>query len=207
METTQKKVNNINEFKNVLDNLPLILQYIVPGYLTIKWFGFTLSKKIDTKNLLIFSCAVSYCFLSLISLLRIQWFKSIPDTAFINSALSIILGIIIVSIITILSERKWFKKITVKLFHKTLNNDIWRDVLDLENGSNLKVYLKDKDYYLIGHHKNHEEKGNDSWLALSGFAKFDKETNKNYKYEPNYINNEKIIITVRFSDIEHIEIF
>lgn len=136
MEATQKKVNNINELKNILDNLPLILQYIVPGYLTIKWFEFTLSKKIDTKNLLFFSCAVSYCFLSLISLLRIQWFKSIPDTAFINSALSIILGVIIVSIIAILSQRKWFKKITVKLFHKTLNDDIWRDVFDLVLPSN-----------------------------------------------------------------------
>lgn len=66
MEVTQKKVNNINEFKNVLDNLPLILQYIIPGYLTIKWFEFTLSKKTDTKNLLIFSCATSYSLLSLI---------------------------------------------------------------------------------------------------------------------------------------------
>lgn len=200
-------MNNIKEFTNVLDNLPLILQYIIPGYLTIKCFKFTLSKKIDIKNLLIFSCAISYCFLSLISLLRIKWLKTIPNTPFINSALSIILGIVVVSIIAMLSQRKWFKKLTVKLFHKTLNDDIWHDVLDLENGSNLKVYLKDKDYYLIGHHKNHEEKGNDSWLALSGFAKFDKETNKNYKSEPSYINNEKIVITVRFSDIEHIEIF
>lgn len=183
------------------------MQYIVPGYLTIKWFEFTLSKKIQTKNILIFSCVISYCFLSFISLIRIKWLKDIPDTAIINTALSIIGGIIIVSIIAILSQRKWFKRITVKLFHKTLNNDIWRDVLDLENGSNLKVYLKDKDYYIIGHHKNHEEKGNDSWLALSAFAKYDKETNQNYKDEPNYLENPHIVITVRFSDIEHIEIF
>lgn len=108
---------------------------------------------------------------------------------------------------TILSQRKWFKKITVKLFHKTLNNDIWRDIFDLENGSNLKVYLKDQDYYIIGHLKNHEEKGNDSWIALSAFAKFDKETNKNYKNEQSYLDKKDIIITVRFSDIEHIEIF
>ncbi len=207
MVVIQRKVNNISGFKDILDNLPLILQYIIPGYLTIKWFEFVLSKKTESRNLLIFSCAISYCLLSLTSLLRIKWIRNIPDTAFINSALCVILGLIIVSIIAILSQQKWFKKITVKFFHKTLNDDIWRDVLDLENGSNLKVYLKDKDYYLIGHHKNHEEKGNDSWLALSGFAKFDRETNTNYKSEPNYINNEKIIITVRFSDIEHIEIF
>ena len=115
------------------------------------------------------------------------------------------------SIIAILSQWKYFKKLTVKLFHKTLNDDIWRDVLDLKHGSNLKVYLKDKDYYIIGHHKNHEENGNDSWLALSSFGKYDKETNANYKKEPNFTENNREnefrIITVKFSDIEHIEIF
>lgn len=145
--------------------------------------------------------------LSVVSLIRIEWSNWIPDTAIINSGLSIIIGILSVCIITILSQRKWFKKITIKLFHKTLNNDIWRDIFDLENGSNLKVYLKDQDYYIIGHLKNHEEKGNDSWIALSAFAKFDKETNKNYKNEPSYLDKKDVIITVRFSDIEHIEIF
>ena len=109
--------------------------------------------------------------------------------------------------IVILSQRKFFRKLTVKLFHKTLNDDIWRDVLDLERGSNLKVYLKDEDYYVIGHHKNHEEKGNDSWLALSGFAKIDKTTNEECDNEPSYLDQNNKIFTVRFSDIEHIEIF
>lgn len=135
----------------------------------------------------------------------------IPDTPIMNSALSIVLGILFVSITAVLSQQTFFKNITVKLFHKTFNDDIWRDVLDLENGSNLKVYLKGKDYYIIGHHKSHEENGNDSWLALSAFAKYDKETNKNYKNEPDYtdddIKNEYNIITVKFSDVEHIEVF
>lgn len=201
----------MNEFKTMIDNLPLLLQYIVPGYLAIKWFEVTLSKTMETKNELVFSCIASYCFLALVSLIRIKWFQEIPNTAIINSALSIIIGIIIVSIIVILLQQKYVRNLTVKLFHKTLNDDIWRDVLDLEHGSNLKVYLKDKDYYIIGHHKNHEEKGNDSWLALSGFGKYDCETNTNYKNEPNFTEdnkeNENIIITIRFSDIEHIEIF
>lgn len=183
------------------------MQYIVPGYLALKWLEFTISKKVDTKNILIFSCVASYCLLAIVSLIRVKWFYEIPNTAIINSALAFMLGIILISIIAVLSQQKHFRKLTVKLFHKTLNDDIWRDVLDLEHGSNLKVYLKDKDYYIIGHHKNHEEKGNDSWLAVSAFAKFDKETNKPYKNEPTYIDNPKVIITVRFSDIEHIEIF
>lgn len=154
-----------------------------------------------------FSCVISYALLSLVSLMRLKWFVQIPNTPIINSALSTILGIILVCILTVVSQRKWFKKLTVKLFHKTLNNDIWRDVLDLENGSNLKVYLKGQEYYIIGHHKNHEENGDDSWLALSAFAKINKETNLPYKKEPSYLDRSDIIITIRFSDIEHIEIF
>jgi hypothetical protein len=185
----------------------LILQYIVPGYLVLKLTQFTLSKKINAKNELIISCVISYVFLSIISLFRIKWFKRVPDTAIINSALSIFIGIILVVLIVIVSQRKWFKRIIVKLFHKTLSDDIWGDVLDLENGSNLKVYFKDKDYYLIGQHKNHEKKGNDSWMALKGFAKFDKKTNQNYKDEPSYLGNPNIFVTFRLSDVEHIEIF
>lgn len=202
-----KVVEKIEEFENIVNNIPLILQYIILGYLAIITFGFALSKKIDTKNMLIFNCVISYALLSLVSLLRIKWLRQIPDTAVMNSALSIIIGITLVCFVAILSQRKWFRKITVKLFHKTLNNDIWRDVLDLEKGSNLKVYLREKEYYIIGHHKNHEENGNDSWLALSAFAKFDKETNEPYKNEASYLDRKEVIITVRFSDIEHIEIF
>lgn len=168
---------------------------------------FALSKKIDVKNVLVTSCVISYALLAVISLIRVKWFSWIPNTAIINSGLSIIIGVLFACLISILSQRKWFRKITVKLFHKTLNDDIWRDVLDLENGSNLKVYLKGRDYYIIGHHKNHEEKGNDSWLALSAFAKIDKETNNNYKNEPSYLDKSDVLITIRFSDIEHIEIF
>lgn len=168
---------------------------------------FALSKKIDVKNIMLFSCIISYALMSFIALIRIKWFKKLPDDAIINSGLSIILGIIISCLIAIISQRKWFRKITIKLFHKTFNNDIWRDVFDLEKGSNLKVYLKEKDYYVIGHLKNYEEKGNDSWIALNSFAKFDKETNKNYKNEPSYLNKKDVIITLKFADIEHIEIF
>lgn len=187
--------------------MPLILQYIIPGYISIVVFNFALSNKMDIKNTLITSCVVSYLLLSFVSLIRIRWFRWIPDTAIIISGLSVLIGVVVACLMAILSQRKWFRIVTVKLFHKTLNNDIWRDVFDLENGSNLKVYLKDKDYYIIGHLKNYEEKENDSWIALSSFAKFDKKINKPLENEPNYLDKNNIFITIRFSDIEHIEIF
>lgn len=170
-------------------------------------YNFTASKKLFDKSLIITSCVISYLLLSFVALLKLRYFTQFPNTAIFNSALSTLLGIVLTSIVSVTFNTKWFKKISVRLYHKTFNEDIWRDVLDLDNGSNLKVYLKNKDYYLIGHHKNHEEKGNDSWLALSAFAKFDVNTNQIYRNEPSYLERNDIYIVIRFSDIEHIEIF
>lgn len=79
--------------------------------------------------------------------------------------------------------------------------------MDLENGSNLRLYLKDKNYYIVGHLKNFEEKGNDSWIALSAFSKRNKEDKSLLENEPNYSDNSNYIITVRLSDVEYIEIY
>lgn len=95
----------------------------------------------------------------------------------------------------------------MKLFQNTLNDNIWLDVFDWENGTNLKVYLKGQDYYIIGGLKNMDENGDDSWLVLNGFAKYDVNTNQNYKNEPSYIGEWDVKIAVRMADVEHIEIF
>ena len=52
-----------------------------------------------------------------------------------------------------------------------------------------------------------EEKGESSWLAISAYGKYDTQTNEAYKNCQIYHNDEKVIYTVRLSDVEHIEIF
>lgn len=155
------------------------------------------------------SCVVSYVLITMVSFIRANTGldSSMPDNALINSAISILMGTVLALLAAYIFSRKWFSNVLVRIFHKTTNEDIWHDVIDWENGSNLKVYLKDKDYYLIGHQKNFEEKGEESWLAISAFGKFDRTTNENYKEEPSYLGDESVIYTVRLSDIEHVEIF
>lgn len=105
----------------------------------------------------------------------------------------------------VLLNSEWFKKITLKFFHKTLYDDIWQDIFDFKNGTNLKLFMKDTTYYIIGHYRYSEEKGNDSWMALSAYGKYDKENGK--VIGPCYHDKESVIITVRINDIEHIEVF
>lgn len=155
------------------------------------------------------SCVVSYVLLSATSLIRvgISFLSYLPDNALIESGISIFIGTILAVVAACVFSSKWFSEITLRLFHKTANDCIWRDVLDFENGSNLKIYLKNEDYYVIGHHKFIEENGDDSWIAVSAFGKFNKNSNLNYKSEPLYLDDENVIYTIRLSDIEHIEIF
>lgn len=155
---------------------------------------------------IIMSCVISYIWISLITTVNALFIRSnIVNNPLIMSGLSIILSTMFACILAKCFNSTKFKNWMVAHFHHTPNEDIWLDVLDFENGSNLKVYVKDKDYYVIGNYRCYEEKGQDSWLALSGYGKFSIENNEEIK--PSYLNDKNVIITFRFSDIEHIEIF
>lgn len=93
----------------------------------------------------------------------------------------------------------------VRLFHKTPHNDIWHDVLDFDRGSNLKIYFKDSGIGLIGHHKVHEENGDDSWFAISAPIKFDINTDE--IIDDRNMNNENIIVTFKLRDVKQIVVF
>lgn len=164
-----------------------------------------MSKKLSEKSVLIISCLLSYILLTLVSLLRLNIFKSIPDNAIINSGLAVIIGSVIISAVSILIQQEHIKKLFVKLYHKTLNDSIWKDILDLENGSNLKIYLKNKNFYLIGSLKNMEENGNDSWIALKAYSKYKLDTNE--QIEPSYLDRDDISVVIRLSDVDYMEVF
>ena len=154
------------------------------------------------------SCVMSYALLSLIIFVRnIVSFNLVPNNVFINSAISLFVGTIFAVIIAFILINKRTSKFLTKFFYKTIHDDIWRDVIDFENGSNFKIYIKDKDYYVIGRCDTYEEKGDSSWFAVSGFAKYDKKTNKEYNNEKGFVGDQSTLYVIRLSDIEHIEVF
>lgn len=130
-----------------------------------------------------------------------------PKGLYIDIGIVIILGIALALLFSWIYTSKTFSRILVKIFNKTPNDSIWKDIIDLKKGTNLKIYIKDSEYYIIGHFYTIEENGDLSWIAISGFAKFDVETNEPYKEEPSFLNNTFCKYVVRLSDIKHIELF
>lgn len=199
----------IGEMILLLDSIPKVLQYFIPGYWSLFIFRYFGSKRMSNYMMNLMSCVVSYILMAIITFMRVKigFLLLMPDNALVNSAIAIFMGTVLSICIALIVSRKWFSNVMVYWFHKTTNDDIWRDVINWKDGSNLKIYLKDQEYYLIGHQKNMEEKGEESWIAISAFGKFDKKTNENYREEPSYLDDENVIYTVRLSDIEHMEIF
>lgn len=189
----------------ILENIPVLLQYYLPGLWTITVFKYFCSKEIQKESQTILACVVSYVLLSISDLLsNIPFFGGIKVSVLGKSGISIILGTLLALLISSVFCAKWFSGVMVALFHKTPNDNIWRDVLDLTNGSNLKLYIRDADYYIIGHHRNMEEKGDDSWVVLTGFIKHNKNDNRVIE---THEGKKDDMIAIRMSDVEYAEIF
>lgn len=189
----------------ILENIPVLLQYYLPELWTITVFKYFCSKEIQKESQTILACVVSYVLLSISDLLsNIPFLGGIKVSVLGKSGISIILGTLLALLISSVFCAKWFSGVMVALFHKTPNDNIWRDVLDLTNGSNLKLYIRDADYYIIGHHRNIDEKGDDSWVVLTEFIKHNKNDNRVIE---THEGKKDDMIAIRMSDVEYAEIF
>lgn len=195
----------IKDLINSVNNISIILQYFVPGYCFIFILQLLTYKKIETKLILLFSCIISY--ISIIFLTTINDFIKLNYLQ--NIAPKICLAIIICSIFSIAVSKIWisntWNRFLIKHFNRTTHDTVWKDIIDFKNGSNLKVYLKDKDYYIIGHYKLSEMDTNNPWFVLSAYGKYNIKENK--PINKVYHNDSDVYITFRLSDVDYMEIF
>lgn len=208
----KKEWLTIKEINLIIQNIPVILQYFIPGFLCLIIFKIITGTNTSNKYTAILSCVFSYILLSVSELIFI-WIKSLEQfktNVYVRSVISIIMGLILSIIFGICYHTKRLGKIMKFISGKTQYRRIWRDVIDLDNGSNLKIYVKDYNYYVYGHFRNVEEHEDDPYIAVFGYGKFDKVTNKLLEYEPNHmdddIKNDRNIYMIRMSNVDHIEI-
>lgn len=87
-----------------------------------------------------------------------------PKGLYIDIGIVITVGIVLALLFSWIYTSKIFSRILVKIFNKTPNDSIWKDIIDLKKGTNLKIYIKDSEYYVIGHFDTIEENGDLSWM-------------------------------------------
>lgn len=188
----------------IIKNLPSLLQYYAPGacFLFFLQLGFT--KKIVGLSFHIASCVISFITISFIVTCRnvFSFPTSLKDTPTINAFLGIVISIILGLIVGIALQSKYVYNLFVNIFHLTLNANTFDDVIDFKNGSNLKVNMKEKDYYFVGIFEVYDNI-NSGWLGIHSYIKIDKNTHETIESYDG-MKNRKLII--RFSNIDTIEV-
>jgi len=142
------------------------MSYFVSGFIFLKIFCFLSTKKQGDISLFIIWCVVTSFIIKSIVIVIYPQAQLHP---WIATILYVSFGIMLAFIFTKIYESKLLQKLIVWINHKSINNDVWKDIIDYSNGTTIKVFLKNTPVVYIGVLISHEENGNDSWFVFKDY--------------------------------------
>lgn len=190
---------NISWIIELIDNIPYILSFIVPGYIFLSayyWVSFIDSKEFN--NLIIKSVATSYILgITFDFILGEINIIILPEHRIILLAIiALLLGVFLGK----LCHSTIFNNILLKLhIYRTTNDDFWMDVF--KDNTWVRVFLKDGKSYL-GLYKYGQPNKDEPIIALSMYQKL----NEDGKVIIDNSNNPKEVIVLNTKDFDRIEI-
>ncbi|WP_419023407.1 hypothetical protein [Emergencia sp.] len=197
------KINN--DILLSTENILNVLQFFIPGFFTIKLFTyFTSTESKVSMNIMIFmSCAISYVYVILINyvsnLINIELEQS--SMLFLSFIISILMAVFFY----LIYNSSPFSWILLHLLHRTINNDdIFKDILDFKNGTNLNIHLKNKDYYIIGSYDMYNIVQKPSWLSLTHYKIISNEKEIN-THSSDFSSEKDKTIMINLDEIDYIE--
>ena len=160
-------------------------------------------------NVLIPGCLVSYLLIAIVRVLYVILGIEFRDGSAAASLVATLIGTLMTIAIIAILESGRFNHAFAKITKGTLHEDAIKDNLDYENGTTLRVYLNNEEYYLVGAFRYKEDIGEDRWLVLAAYTKYicDNAGNAYVYNEQDYEGKAFERIMVRMSDVKHIEIF
>ena len=190
---------HILNIQEILNELPLVLEYVVPGYIFITLFTYITSRN-SISHILTGSVAISFVLRAICSLAKNLLIPSLALSWNIRAIILIAFAILTSILCVWLSESQLIVWVYKKINYKGLHNTVWNDIIDYKNGTGIRLICEDREYYGILDY--HEEKGDESWFVLKDYII---EENGN-EYKANAIDVESII-AVRLKDVERVELY
>lgn len=191
---------SINWITEIINQLPQILSYIVPGYIFLTIYQWTRFRDGDSlKNIVLKSIVVSYVIKILLNILFKELHIAINDEIIFVGICIIIATISSILLSIIISSRRYNKILRILNISRTTNKNIWDDVY--QNGTALKIYQSDGTFY-AGHLRFCEENQREQLVVLSRYGLFDE--NNNILMDKTEDSSEEIMLNTK--DFKKIEI-
>ncbi len=170
--------------------------------------SFLRSIEIPENYVLLISIAISSLLSAVLQLANELMFVE-PVSQWIIMLCAFLISIIVSFLLAKFSNCDSMKKVMRSLENKSINDNIWRDVVDYENGTKILVSLIGSDYGYLGFFLEIEEKGPDSWFALTDWNKV--KLNENDEVITSFKHTGdpaiKSSIVLRLSDVKSATLF
>lgn len=167
-------------------------------------YGWINNRKFEISIITIWSLFVSNLIIVVYAAIHSILFQFYDFNEYIKILIYIITGTLSPFFITYLFKTKIFTLMLLKTNHKTINSDIFDDVIDYDKKTMLRIYMKNSNVLYIGTFKFREEKGNESYIALIDYASMNSDT-KDIIFKPDD-NDMKSSVVINLRDIERIEL-
>jgi len=194
---------SVSDIKDIIEEIPAIIKYIYPGYLTIYTYSFLRARTIkDTKAIIIKSIAISYIYVLLIQ-------ELLPSNVILENVVLIIMPLFISYIAYRLVRSDLINKVFRWLcIESTFYDNEIEALQDLKHGTWLCVYMKDPRIVYEGSllHKDLEE-GKRNFITLCKYRKYSvgEDDRPVLPYIENHDDNEEEAVTLNYSEIQRIE--
>lgn len=179
------------------------MNLFLSGFIFIMMFSWLNSKKYDNAVLVVWSLVISYIIKIFYSAVHSIVFTDVDINEYVKVLIYIITSVGLSFLVTKLLRIKVLRRILYKTNNKSINDDIFDDIIDYEEPTMMSIYLKSSEVYYVGKYCYREEKGLDSWIVLIDYCCANRNNNK-ILYNPQK-ENKKSTVMINLHDVERIE--
>lgn len=190
--------------KDLIYIVPNLINLFLSGFIFISTYNWINNKKYDVSILLVQSLFISVLVKAFYSALHVF---ILPNYSFNNSIKILVYsltGFLLAFISTRFMTTKFPQKFLYIANNKSINDNIFDDMIDYKKRTMMKIYIKSSDIYYLGRFAFREEKGIESWIALIDYYCLNIKDD-DISFDPGH-DNLKSSVVINLREVERIEI-
>lgn len=199
----RKKVNDI-ELQDLIGIVPELIDLFLSGFVFISIYNWLTNKNMDISMIILWGLLINELISSIYSAIHSFIHTSYDVDESVKLLVYVLTGCLLPFVVVYIQRLKVIKDILYCTNKKSINSDIFEDIIDYDKTTMMKVYIKDSNIYYIGAFKYREEKGLDSYIVLINYASLNKDTIKTV-FKPSK-EGLKSVVAINLQDVERIEI-
>lgn len=156
--------------KDLIYIIPDLINLFLSGFIFMTMYNWLNHKEMNISLITIWSLFISILVKSICSIVHTFIFVNVNFSDSTKILIYSSIGLFLAIIITWLRNINPLRMVLYKVNNKSLNDDIFDDVIDYDKRTNMMIYLRNSPLLYIGRFLYREEKGIDSYIALIDYA-------------------------------------